>query len=164
MDIYPLGQWAAFFGAEVGASAALAGFVIVAISLNVSRILSHPLLPGRAAETLVAPTGVLIASTYALVPLHQAQGLGMEIVCVGFAMWLMPAIIQWRTTRTPDYPRRAAVTRILLTQASSLPVIASGALILARDPNALYWLVPGITFSLITTVINAWVLLIEILR
>jgi hypothetical protein len=68
MDIYPLGQWAAFFGAEVGASAALAGFVIVAISINITRILSHPLLPGRAAETLVAPTGVLIASTYALVP------------------------------------------------------------------------------------------------
>jgi modulator of FtsH protease len=164
MDIYPLGQWAAFFGAEVGASAALAGFVIVAMSINVSRILSHPVLPGRAAETLVAPTGVLIASTYALVPLQQALGLGIEILCIGVAMWLMPAIIQWRTTRTADYPRRAIVTRIVLTQASSLPVIASGALILAREPDALYWLVPGITFSLITTVINAWVLLVEILR
>jgi modulator of FtsH protease len=164
MDIYPLGQWSPFFGAEVGASAALAGFVIVAISINISRILSHPVLPGRAAETLVAPMGVLIASTYALVPIHEATSLGIELLCVGIAMWLMPAIIQWRTTRAPDYPNRAIVVRIVLTQASSLPVIASGILILAHDPDALYWLVPGITFSLITTVINAWVLLIEILR
>lgn len=164
MDIYPLGQWAAFFGAEVGASAALAGLVIVAISINIGRILSHPVLPGRAAETLVAPTGVLIASTYALVPVRDPVSLGIELICVGAVMWLMPAIIQWRTAHVPDYPKRAVAVRIALAHASSLPVIASGALILAHDPSALYWLVPGITFSLITTVINAWVLLVEILR
>ena len=164
MDIYPLSQWSAFFGAEVGASAALAGLVIVAISINISRILSHPILPGRAAETLVAPTGVLIASTYALVPVHEPGSLAIELMLVGFAMWLIPAIIQWRTTRVPDYPKRTVITRIVLTQASSLPVMAGGALMLVGDPDALYWLVPGITFSLITTVINAWVLLVEILR
>src|SRR6185312_6154219 len=50
-------EWTDFFVAEVGASAALAGLVIVAISINVTRIISYPWLPGRAAETLVAPTG-----------------------------------------------------------------------------------------------------------
>ncbi len=63
MEVYSLGQWSAFFAAQVGAAAALAGLVIVAISINIARILSHPLLPGRAAETLVAPTGLLIVST-----------------------------------------------------------------------------------------------------
>jgi modulator of FtsH protease len=164
MAIYPLSQWSAFFGAEVGASATLAGFVIVAISINISRILSHPVLPGRAAETLVAPTGVLIASSYGLVPSDGPASLGIELLCVGIVMWLIPAIIQWRTARLPDHPKRALIRRIALAQASSLPVIASGALTLAHDPDALYWLVPGITFSLIATVINAWVLLVEILR
>jgi modulator of FtsH protease len=164
MDIYPLGQWSAFFGAEVGASAALAGFVIVAISINISRILSHPLLPARAAETLVAPTGVLIVSTYALVPVKEAVTLGVELLCVGAAMWLIPTIFQLRTLRSPDHERFAVFRRFLLNQASSLPVIGSAYLILVHDPDALYWLVPGITFSLITTVINAWVLMIEILR
>jgi hypothetical protein len=46
----------------------------------------------------------------------------------------------------------------------ALPVVGAACLILVHDPDALYWLVPGITFSLITTVINAWVLLVEILR
>jgi hypothetical protein len=164
MDIYQLGQWAPFFGAEVGASAALAGFVIVAISINISRILSHPLLPGRAAETLVAPTGVLIASTYALVPMKQSVTLGVELLCVGAAMWLIPTLLEIRALRSPDYKKAAVLRRFVLNQASSLPVLGSAYLILVHDPDALYWLVPGITFSLITTVINAWVLLVEILR
>jgi hypothetical protein len=37
-------------------------------------------------------------------------------------------------------------------------------MMLAHDPDALYWLVRGVTFSLIAAVINAWVLLVEILR
>lgn len=164
MDIYPLGQWSAFFGAEVGASAALAGFVIVAISINIARILSHPLLPARAAETLVAPTGVLIVSTYALVPIQHAVALGVELLCVGAAMWLMPTIFQLRALRSPHRQKVAVFRRFVLNQASSLPVIGSAYLILVHDPDALYWLVPGITFSLITTVINAWVLMVEILR
>ncbi len=164
MDLYQLDHWQAFFGAQVGAGAALAGLVIVAISINVSRIIGHPVLPGRAAETLVAPTGVLVASTYALVPWKDQSSLGVELMIIGGVMWLIPAIIQWRTARMPDIPRRAIITRIFLAHASSLPFIGAGYLMLVHDPDALYWLVPGITFSLIATVINAWVLLVEILR
>lgn len=41
--------WKNFFIAEVGATAVLAGLAIVAISINLSRILAFPELPGRAA-------------------------------------------------------------------------------------------------------------------
>jgi len=41
----PLAEWANFFVAEVGASAALAGLVVVATSINLSRILLFPQLP-----------------------------------------------------------------------------------------------------------------------
>ena len=86
--------WADFFVAEVGASAALAGFVIVAISINLSRIVAYPWLPGRAAETLVAPTGVLIVSSYMLVPHQPPEQLAIELLATGAAMWLMPSLIQ----------------------------------------------------------------------
>ncbi|HEY0107696.1 MAG TPA: hypothetical protein VGB91_16565, partial [Rhizomicrobium sp.] len=65
-----MGDWTAFFAAELGAAAALAGLVMVAISINLNRILADPVLPGRAVETLAAPTGVLVISSFALVP-HQ---------------------------------------------------------------------------------------------
>jgi hypothetical protein len=95
-----MGEWADFFVAELGAAAALAGLVIVAISINVTRILSTPLLPGRAAETLVTPTGVLLASTYALVPHQPGWLLGGEVAMTGVVMWIVPALIQFRALRT----------------------------------------------------------------
>jgi hypothetical protein len=39
--------WANFFVAEVGAAAAPSGLIIVAISINLQRILSFPQLPDR---------------------------------------------------------------------------------------------------------------------
>src|ERR1700742_3144573 len=89
--------WNDFFVAEVGAPAALAGFVIGAISINLARIIAYPWLPGRAAETLVAPTGVLVVSSYMLVPHQSALQLGIEVGATGAAMWLVPLVIQLRT-------------------------------------------------------------------
>ena len=159
-------EWSDFFVAEVGASAALAGFVIVAISINLTRIISFPWLPGRAAETLVAPTGVLIVSSYMLVPRQPAGQLAFELIASGAAMWLVPMVIQLRTARRQSgvVPRRSLVTRFVLTQISSVPIIASGALMWNGAPNAVAWMVPGVIASLISTVINAWVLLVEIVR
>jgi modulator of FtsH protease len=161
-----MGNWADFFAAELGAAAALAGLVIVAISINVTRILETPLLPGRAAETLVTPTGVLLAASYALVPRQSGWLFGSEIAAIGVVMWIVPALIQIHALRTGGAAvrLRVIVPRILLAQFSSLPFVAAGVLLYQGAPGALYWLVPGIIVSLIATVINAWVLLIEILR
>jgi modulator of FtsH protease len=157
--------WNDFFVAEVGASAALAGLVIVAISINLARIMTYPWLPGRAAETLVAPTGVLVASSYMLVPGQAAGLLAAELVATGAVMWLMPVIIQVRTWRgAADLPRRALAVRFALTQISALPIVVAGVLLWNGAPDAIAWMVPGIIASLIATVINAWVLLVEILR
>jgi len=161
-----MAEWSDFFVAEVGASAALAGFVIVAISINLARIIAYPWLPGRAAETLVAPTGVLIVSSYMLVP-HQPPGqLAIEVTATGAAMWLVPLVIQLRTLGRQKglVPKRSLFTRLLLTQISSLPIVTSGVLLWRGAPDAVAWMVPGVIASLIATVINAWVLLVEIVR
>jgi modulator of FtsH protease len=157
-----MGSWADFFTAELGAAAALTGLVIVGISINVARIIADPHLPGRAIETLVTPTGVLIASTYALVPEQPAWLFGSEIAMVGLVMLLIPDYIQWKARKI--LPFHIVVRRALLAQLSSLPIIACGVLIIGHVNGALYWIVPGIVVSLIATVINAWVLLVEILR
>jgi len=158
--------WADFFVAEVGASAALAGFVIVAISINLNQIIAYPTLPGRAAETLVAPMGVLVVSSYMLVPGQPLAALVTELFVTGGVMWLMPVIIQFRTYRAGDKeaPRRSLVVRCILSLLSSVPILIAAALMLKGDPNAIAWMMPGIIVSLVATVINAWVLLVEIVR
>ena len=61
-------QWSDFFVAETGAAAALAGLVIVAISINLKTIVEGRLLSGRAAETVAMLGCVLILSSLMLVP------------------------------------------------------------------------------------------------
>ena len=157
--------WTEFFAAEVGASTALAGFVIVAISINLTRIIAYPWLPGRAAETLIAPTGVLVVSSYMLVPGQSAAALDTELFVTGALMWLMPTIIQFRTYRADAaVPRRSLLVRCLLSLLSGVPIMVAAVLMLERAPDAISWMVPGIIVSIVATVINAWVLLVEIVR
>ena len=161
-----MGTWADFFVAELGAAAALTGLVIVGISINVSRILSDPALPGGAVETLVPPTGLLIVSTFALVPSQPNWLLGSELVFTGAVMSLVPALIQIRAAkaRGEGIGPVGGLPRILLAILSSWPFILCGVLVFRGTDGGLYWIVPGTVAALIATVINAWVLLIEILR
>ena len=161
-----MADWMGFFTAELGAAAALAGLVMVAISINLPKILEDPSLPGRAAETLALPTGVLVVASYVLVPGQPPVALGSEIVGAGALMWLLPTYLQLRLRRAQGRGARwqTFVPRVLLTQFSALPIIAAGVMILEGAPNAFYWMVPGVITALISTVINAWVLLVEILR
>jgi hypothetical protein len=52
----------------------------------------------------------------------------------------------------------------VLAQFSSLPFLVAAVLIFLGRPSGLYWIVPRVVVSFVATVINAWVLLVEILR
>ena len=56
MSAYSPEDWSDFLVASSGASAALAGLVFIGISINLTRILDGPGLPGRAGQTIVVPT------------------------------------------------------------------------------------------------------------
>jgi hypothetical protein len=45
-----------------------------------------------------------------------------------------------------------------------LPFLVAGVSLLLRAGGGLHWLVPGVVLCLVVAVLNAWVLLIEILR
>ena len=65
--------------------------------------------------------------------------------------------------RVGPYPA-ALAGRVVITQVAVLPLLAGGASLLLRAGGGLYWLVPGIVLCLVVAVLDAWVLLIEILR
>jgi hypothetical protein len=101
-----------------------------------------------------------------LVPSQPLAALVTELFVAGGVMFLMPAIIQFRTYRAGDKaaPRRSLAVRCALSLFSSAPILIAAALMLKGYPNAIAWMVPGIVVALVATVINAWVLLVEIVR
>jgi glucose dehydrogenase len=65
-------------------------------------------------------------------------------------------------TERGDNPYRPVISAVG-TQAATLPLVIAGVSLL-RAGGGLYWLVPGMAFCLVVAVVNAWVLLVEVVR
>lgn len=78
MPAYSAAEWESLFVAEAGASAALAGLLFVALSINLERILKGSGLPGRAGEAIVLLLTVLVVSTFGLVPGQSPRVLALR--------------------------------------------------------------------------------------
>jgi len=155
--------WHDFFVAEAGASAALAGLLFVAISINLTRILEYRHLPSRAVEALLALLSVLVVSTFALVPAQSTLAYAAEIGGAGIATWAIQTIALIRTWKDA-HPSAKSAARILTNQLPPLPFVISGVLLAAGHSTATYWVVPGTLLSFAAGIFGAWVLLIEIQR
>jgi hypothetical protein len=100
---YDAGEWSDFFVAVAGASAALAGLVFVAVSINVDRILGLPGLPDRALATVMLLLSVVLVSLLALIPGQSRGALAAELLVVGL---VFTALIIELTRRIPvGHPR-----------------------------------------------------------
>jgi hypothetical protein len=157
--------WSNYLSVVAEVAATLTGLVFVAVSINLSRVLSIPGLTGRAAESMVQLFGVVIISTTALIPGQPEIALGLEILAAGLSLWLFETVLQIRYLRSKTgHPRSWGVTRMVQTQLANIPFCVSGILLLCGSKASFYWLAPGFILSLIAGVASAWVLLVEILR
>lgn len=155
--------WNDFFVAQIGASAALLGLLFVAVSLNLSRILSLPSLPDRALVALGLLLVILIVSSLMLVPGQPALARGGALVVVGGALLLAGARLLLRHPGEPGAIKRTV--NLVLFVLATAPYVAAGAALLAGLPGLGMLLVAiAIVLSFGKAVLDAWVLLIEINR
>lgn len=157
-------RWTDFFIAEVGATAALAGLIIVAISINLQRILTTPHLPGRAFEALALLIGALLICSVVLIPGQPLQALGCEILAIECLVLMISVRQQFGTFRADDQQLSWIVSRVLIIVATAGPVLVGGVLLALGDVSGLYWVAPGVLLAIVASVLNTWILLIEILR
>ncbi len=158
-------NWGNFLVGTATAAAALAGLVFVALSINLARILSLPGVSGRAAETLIILAGALLGALIALVPGTSAKQLGTAWLVVAIPIWAVPVKLQWYALRTKQYYElKHEVMRVVMHQAAALPGVAAGASLLGYLPGGVYWFAGGAVLSLAVALLNAWVLLVEIMR
>jgi hypothetical protein len=155
--------WENFFVAEVGAAAALTGLVFVAVSINLARILAIDHLPERAGETLLVLVGVLVVATFGLVPGQSGATLGWEVAATGALVWCAAVKMQTRAYQNVR-ARRWLLSRVITTQAATVPFVTGGTLLVLGRESALSWVLAGVLASFGSAILNAWVLLVEILR
>jgi len=160
---YDPAAWSDLFVAMAGASAALAGLVFVAVSINVERILEYEGLPERALQTLLLLVSVLIVSFILLIPGQDTTAVGTELLVCALAF---ATLIWGRGVRSTDPAKRGAIApdRLSLIVLGTVPFLIGAASLLLESGGGLYWVVAAIVFATCGAVANAWVLLVEIRR
>lgn len=164
MTAYDPSQWSDLFVATAGASAALAGLVFVAVSINIERILKFPELPKRALETVMLLLLVLLISIMGLIPEQGHVALGLELLAFGLAFGGAIASMPAGEGRGAPDTTLWLFSRWGLRALAIMPLVLGGLTLLIEAGGGLYWVVWGIVFALLGAVGNAWVLLVEILR
>lgn len=156
--------WGGFFIAQVGASAALAGLIFVAVSLNLTKIVASSHLPSRAFQALMVLMEILIVSSLALVP-QPLRWFGGEAAVVALPIWITAIVFDLRSLAIADKAyRQRSIQRMAISQAAALFFGVGAVVTLAFGLAGIYWLVPAIICSYLIALLDAWVLLVEINR
>ena len=164
MTAYDPTEWHDLFVAVAGASAALAGLVFVAVSINIERIMKYPGLPERALETLLFLVVVLLVAIVGLIPGQSHVALGAELLVI--SLGIGGVISRQDTFQAGSGEVRLSwrLSRWTVRALAILPLAIGGLSVLVESGGGLYWVVAGIVFAIGGAVASAWVLLVEILR
>lgn len=157
-------EWKDFNVAIVGATAALAGLVIVAASVNIADIVKSRTLTARLGSAIATLVGALVIAALGLVPGLNATWFG-GLVLFLTAILLVFQVLTIRVLlshRTPG--DRSHWPKSLL---GVLPIAAyavAGSLGIAALPAALAAAATGALLAIVAALIISWVALVEVLR
>ena len=151
--------WTDYGVAIVGAAAALAGLLFVAVSVNSAWFSSSDAHRGRAGQALVLFVVPLVTGTLLLIPGQTTTALGIEIAAFGLLVGRV--LVALGSVELNDGPRAfvaidRASPRLLIT----LTLLACGASLIAGHFGGLYWLAGAHVGALLAGLLNAWVFLL----
>ena len=164
MTAYEASEWTEFFVAGAGASAALAGLVFVAVSINVDRILRFPGLPERALATVMLLLSVVLVSLIGLIPGQTRVARAGELLGVGLVFAVVILGLTRRSMAGRDAHAVHAFGHWLVVALGTVPVVLGAVSMFGETGGGLYWVAAAIVLATTGAVANAWVLLVEILR
>src|SRR5262245_12531634 len=150
---YSAEEWTDFLVASAGASAALAGLVFIGVSINLTRILAAPGLPGRAGQTITVLATALAVSLAVLGPGDSRVAVGLELLLIGLFGWTFIMHIQRNSDEDPA-TREHRTGQLVLVNLAMLPFIIGGISVLAEWGGGLYWMQAGIILSMLVGLAN----------
>jgi modulator of FtsH protease len=169
MTGYGTEGWGEFFLCAGGATAALSGLIFVAVSVNIQAILEADtraggnFLTGRALEALAAMLTVLVISIVALTPAIHPGVLAAFILLTAAGSMISP-VRALNSSRGTGPLSATMLLRLLTAIALTLTLLGTGVTLALGEGGGLFWLPVAFVLAITVAAINAWVLLVEVLR
>jgi hypothetical protein len=157
--------WSEFNVAMVGATAALAGLVIVAASVNIAKIIKAASLTARLASAITGLLTALISSAVGLMPGTDQVWYGATVIVVAAiaGSFSVQAARRLFENQNPANglrgPRSAVLFLTPIAYAVGGVLLLSGAV-----TSGLVWLAVGSIIAIVVALIVSWVVLVEVLR
>lgn len=122
-----------------------------------------PQLPKRAKGALILLMNILIVSLLCLIPRQSSFLIGIELLVISTTTWIILLSLDIKMLKVAEAKFKINYRiNLALTQLALWPAIVAGFITIESGFSGLYWLVPGVLFSFTKSVIDAWVLLIEV--
>lgn len=157
-------EWVGFSGAVTGASAALIGLLIVALSINLRQVVASAELLGRSVLALLLLVVPLLAAVLQLVP-QSTTAYGIELLVLGELLGGWMLYLSRPSARGPQQPRPAwLLDTVLPAVTTTLALLVGGGFLAAGHDAGLFALPVLVVTGFVGSLIIVWVLLVEILR
>ena len=156
--------WSEFNVAMAGATAALAGLVIVAASVNIGDIIKEASLTARLAAGIAGLVLALAGSAVGLIPGMSplTYGVAMVVLALGAGAFAVQAARRIFQNRHPRNRLRAGKSAVGF--AAPLSYLLGGALLAAGQDQGLVWFAVGSIVAIMAALMVSWIVLVEVLR
>lgn len=169
MTGYTPEAWHDLFLCSGGAAAALSGMIFVGLSVNIRTVLEldqregQNFMTGRALEALVALLSILVISVVGLTPALDRGLLAALLLLIATASAVSPIRAMYASRGRNTVPA-AMFLRLLVATALTLALATAGTTLAAGHGGGLYWIPAAFVLAVTVAAVNAWILLVEVLR
>ncbi|MHC1562152.1 hypothetical protein ACR9E3_24580 [Actinomycetospora sp. C-140] len=162
---YDAEPWSDFAAGMAGASAALAGLLFVAVSINIRTILTGTGIAGRAALALILLVLPVFLSLALLIPGQPDTALAIELLVISAVTVPSLGYLARPSAHAAEQPMASWIaTNVIPSAVAGLAPVISALGLLTEALGGLYWLPAAVALALVGGLVNAWALLVEILR
>lgn len=163
MEAY-LEGWTDFHVAMMGATAALAGLLIVAASVNVAEIVKAPAVASRLAAGLAGLVLAIVGSAIGLVPDIPYVAYGAAAIVAALAAGVFPYQATLRIYQNRDPQNIAKPAKAVIGFLAPAGYLVGGILVLLGMPAGMLWFAFAAVAAIVAGILISWVALVEILR